>query len=659
MRVSHRSLRRLAFALVSVTLLLASWPVGRAQAQGLIAASPAHALPVKYVPAQNAALKASPTEVKITFSEHLNPDISKLVVVNPSNQQVDNGDSHVNGDDLTMTVSLPLLPAGTYVVFWRTHSADDGHVVAGSYIFHVERADGTVPPLTGSLPSGAFPGGAGVATYGSLDGPNLLQALARWVALLALTFMLGLLFWAYVVQPRQPRLGGWFVSAFSERMRRGIQISLGVSIAGAVGEVVGQAWLLDGSLRGVVSGPILNDILLQSRFGRAIIVRLAFALMGLAVLAVRKRPLADKVQQVVVVAAFGLGMAIAFEYSGHGAASSLWWAPIVDLLHLLANSVWLGGLFVLALVIIPMLRRREYADREAYLARSIPAFSIPALIAVAFVIVTGPLDAIVRVTSVQQLWTTPYGILLVVKSTLFLVMVAISYQHAFRLRPALAAEAGVDDPSPTMWMRGVPLVGNLVSRALPFTQGTSDGPSGLAAVASSGATVVLPRRTGAKGDGRSADRIMWWMSIEAVVGVGVLLCAALLAPLAGTLAPNNLSSAGFGATGGNQTSTEKADDLTVTLTVDPGKFGTNTFTLVVKNADGSFASNGTAFLEASMVEMDMGTNEINLTATSAPGTYSGQGVLSMAGHWHLEAVIRTKQDPGHLHRTTFTVSASY
>ena len=60
-----------------------------------------------------------------------------------------------------------------------------------------------------------------------------------------------------------------------------------------------------------------------------------------------------------------------------------------------------------------------------------------------------------------------------------------------------------------------------------------------------------------------------------------------------------------------------------------------------------------------MVEMDMGTNEIDLTATSAPGTYSGQGVLAMAGHWKLEAVIRTLQDPGHLHRTTFTISASY
>jgi putative copper export protein len=378
------------------------------------------------------------------------------------------------------------------------------------------------------------------------------------------------------------------------------------------------------------------------------------------VLTARGRPLADKVQQVVVVVAFSLGLAIAFEYSGHGGAASQWWAPIIDLLHLLANSVWLGGLFVLALVITPLLRRRDVGDRAAYLARSVPAFSVPALIAVAFVTVTGPLNATVRMTSVHQLWTTPYGILLVAKSLLFIGMVAISYVHAFRLRPALAGATGIVDPAPTAWIRGIPVVGSFVTRALPFVQMPKNEPGGLVAVIPTGGTVALPRTSDKRGDGRSTERIMRWMSIEAAIGGVVLLCAALLAPLAGTLTPNvSSSNAGFGATGGDQTFTQKADNLTVTLNVSPGKFGTNTFTVVVKNPDGSFASNGTVFLESVMVEMDMGTNEIDLTATSAPGTYSGQGVLAMAGHWHLEAVIRTLQDPGHLHRTTFTVSASY
>lgn len=55
----------------------------------------------------------------------------------------------------------------------------------------------------------------------------------------------------------------------------------------------------------------------------------------------------------------------------------------------------------------------------------------------------------------------------------------------------------------------------------------------------------------------------------------------------------------------------------------------------------------------------MGADTINLTPASQPGTYTGQGEMPMAGHWRLQAVIRTQQDPNNLHRTTFTIGVSY
>lgn len=55
----------------------------------------------------------------------------------------------------------------------------------------------------------------------------------------------------------------------------------------------------------------------------------------------------------------------------------------------------------------------------------------------------------------------------------------------------------------------------------------------------------------------------------------------------------------------------------------------------------------------------MGVNEASLAPTAAPGTYSGLGELAMAGHGRVLVVIRTKEDPGHLHRATFTIAASY
>jgi hypothetical protein len=115
----------------------------------------------------------------------------------------------------------------------------------------------------------------------------------------------------------------------------------------------------------------------------------------------------------------------------------------------------------------------------------------------------------------------------------------------------------------------------------------------------------------------------------------------------------------FGATGGVQTLTQQVDGLTVTLSANPGRFGTNTFTVVVKNPNGAPASNGSVFIVTSMIEMDMGQDTINLSPTSAPGTYTGQGEIPMAGHWKLHVVIRTREDPTHLHSVTFTISASF
>src|SRR5487761_1991628 len=93
---------------------------------------PIHALPVRSVPAPDAILSAPPSAVTIWFSEALNPLDSRIIVVDPSNHEVDTGDSHVSPSDATeMSVDLQLLRPGTYVVIWRIQSAVDGHGSGG------------------------------------------------------------------------------------------------------------------------------------------------------------------------------------------------------------------------------------------------------------------------------------------------------------------------------------------------------------------------------------------------------------------------------------------------------------------------------------------------------------------------------------------------
>src|SRR5487761_1904464 len=158
---------------------------------------PIHALPVRSVPAPDAILSAPPSAVTIWFSEALNPLDSRIIVVDPSNHEVDTGDSHVSPSDATeMSVDLQLLRPGTYVVIWRTQSAVDGHVTGGSFIFRIANADGSAPPVPATLPTGTTPGAAGFGSASqTIDAPTVLQTLCDWLALLFALFWVGGLIW--------------------------------------------------------------------------------------------------------------------------------------------------------------------------------------------------------------------------------------------------------------------------------------------------------------------------------------------------------------------------------------------------------------------------------------------------------------------------------
>src|SRR5262249_2643680 len=134
----HIPLRRLGVALGLVLALFALVPLG--PGHSLIPVASAHAILVRSDPEATAQLQAPPSQVRLWFSEDVNPGTSRVVVVDPTNRQVDGGDSHVNpGDSTEIDVSLPLLSSGTYIVTYQTQSADDGHVSGGSYIFRILR----------------------------------------------------------------------------------------------------------------------------------------------------------------------------------------------------------------------------------------------------------------------------------------------------------------------------------------------------------------------------------------------------------------------------------------------------------------------------------------------------------------------------------------
>ncbi len=614
----------------------------------------AHALPVTYDPAPGSTLQASPHQVKITFSEQLNATGSTIVVVNTSNQSVTAAPATVQPDQVTMTVPVALLQPGTYVVGWRTVSALDGHQVGGSYFFHVANADGIVPPLTGPLPSGNVLGGGGIATNSNLDLPSILAALTRFISETALTVLLGIVFWWIFVLPRQAA-DDTLQMAMRARMPQVADLAVETIVAATVAEIIMQSIVLGGSWRGAASWPIISS-LLSSHYGLFLVARV---LLGIAALICIWTP---GIPKLIIPAArktisliFALVMALAFVFSGHGGATSSPIGPAIDTVHLLGNGIWLGGLFMLSLIILPVVRHGSLEQRARYLAQGIPAFSIPAISGAVLLAITGPLNASVRMTAFSQLWTTGYGMVLLIKIALFIGMVAISFQHAFRLRPQLAAhltqgttrEGGrVAVATPGLMERIETLVDHVFAwRAAPTAFTALGGSAG--ALTGDPAATAAPAGV-MRGDHQQVEHltrgIMQRIHLEAGIGLLVLLCAAMLAPLASTLANTTISTS-YGATGGNQALTATAGDLHVVATVNPGQFGTNTLTLQISGANGQPLTSGIVIVTTTMVEMDMGTNQYTLAPTSQPGSYSSQIAFDMPGHWNVQIIIHPAATP--------------
>jgi copper resistance protein C len=108
----------------------------------LVAASTrlkAHAFLKDANPGVGSTIQTSPSEVRIRFTENIEPNFSSIQVFNASGKEVDKRDLHLDrSDHALLHVSLPLLGAGIYKVVWRVVSVDT-HVTNGNFTFRVVR----------------------------------------------------------------------------------------------------------------------------------------------------------------------------------------------------------------------------------------------------------------------------------------------------------------------------------------------------------------------------------------------------------------------------------------------------------------------------------------------------------------------------------------
>ena len=99
----------------------------------------AHAFLDHTDPVVGSAVKQAPAEVRLWYTQGLEPSFSRVQVFDAAGKEMDKKDVHLDPkNNHLMIVSLPAgLGAGTYKVVWRVVSVDT-HPTEGSFKFRVE-----------------------------------------------------------------------------------------------------------------------------------------------------------------------------------------------------------------------------------------------------------------------------------------------------------------------------------------------------------------------------------------------------------------------------------------------------------------------------------------------------------------------------------------
>jgi methionine-rich copper-binding protein CopC len=97
----------------------------------------AHAFLDHAEPAVGSQIHSAPTEMRIWFTEKLEPALSRIQVFDAANSEVDKRNVHIDGSNpALLEVTLSPLPPGKYKVVWRVVSVDT-HVTTGNFTFEL------------------------------------------------------------------------------------------------------------------------------------------------------------------------------------------------------------------------------------------------------------------------------------------------------------------------------------------------------------------------------------------------------------------------------------------------------------------------------------------------------------------------------------------
>ena len=384
----------------------------------------AHANYVRSNPASDARLVKPPAEVRIEFSEPPDPKGSDIQVLDTSGKRHDKGDIAPSGDPNGLKVSVGPIGEGGYLVAWTATSAVDGHTTKGNFAF-----------VVGSGPLPAVPD-----VGASAPPPEPLEIAGRALSYAGIALGLGTAFFVLFLR----------VPAESEETRRESMLLLAAGaliFVGSVALIAEQGSKLPPRLGALLAIRAFTGIVLAALSVAPPLARMrpvAALANGAAVMTLGALSI-DRPRRVIALVA-GLAAALTATLVSHATALGSLKSMVLDFTHVVAISVWTGG--VVALLVIILLRARENTpEQRRALGATVWRFSVTALVAVALLVTAGTLQAFDRLVLIDDLYETPYGIALAVKIAMLVTALAIGALNLLRwgprLRAGLAARAAL------------------------------------------------------------------------------------------------------------------------------------------------------------------------------------------------------------------------
>jgi copper transport protein len=363
----------------------------------------AHATLASTDPGDGTVLHVAPTTVSIAFDESVGVGSASLRVYDPAGARVDVAPPVQSKAGTAITVHLrPSLSDGTYTVAWHVVSGDS-HPVSGAFTFSIGHRSTHVS-------TSSVQGSTGLPV-------QIAYAVDRGVGFLAFAVFCGGVVFLLVC---------WPDGAADMRARRLLKAAWSVAMGTAA-----LAFLLQGiyatarGLPGMVDGTLLKRTL-DSRLGACLIARIVLllqaGLFGYVIL--EGLPGTRRAHKPASIAAWAVAMgsiAATWSLAGHASVGSYVALSVgVDVVHLVAASVWIGGLCMLAAT---ALRGRDVWPAWEAVRR----FSPVALGCVAVVIVTGTLQSLRDSGHVAAVFSTTYGWLIVGKVGALVVLMGLGY----------------------------------------------------------------------------------------------------------------------------------------------------------------------------------------------------------------------------------------